>query len=144
MDELLKLVSNYSYVLLLLGLIVCLLVYVLKIPIKKLTAKITDEAKRKKTNIIIYILPFAVGILVFWIYALITKAEFVIWIGIQIGGIAIVIYNLLERFKKGKVETFTNTQFVEKVTATITDTSTTKETKTDEVTDAVKELYKSL
>jgi len=144
MEEIVKLFSTYSYVPIILGLIVCLFVYILKIPIKKLTIKITNEAKRKKVNIIIYILPFIVGIGVLWLYSIIFKTEFNCVIGLQVGGIAIVIYNLLERFKKGKVETFTNEVFVEKVTETLTAETKTDKEKKEEVTDAIKDLYKSL
>lgn len=90
------------------GFIVFLLTYLLKKPIKHYTARIKDEQKRKLTNKWILLIPFALALLVYFIYhGFVTKewfseGELVFSSAFSIAAMAITIYNVFEGLKGKK------------------------------------------
>lgn len=92
---------------LLFGLITWLLTYVVKLPIKKMTAKLPDE-KRKAANKLILFLPIFIGIAHVLVYFKIKNlsyaSEDVLQKGFYVGMLAITIYAIFEGLRGKKTE----------------------------------------
>jgi len=94
-----------------LAILVWLLTYAIKRPIKKATSLVKDEKKRKLYNKWILLIPFVLAVILYYIYyGLTTK----IWIkvdiqlilssGFSIAVLSITIYNVFEGIKERKTE----------------------------------------
>lgn len=85
--------------------IVFAITFLLKLPIKALSKKAKNEQCRKAINSVILIIPFAVGMLVEWLYdTFIMKGVFDYVTGFLVGGQSIALYGVVERFFGVKVE----------------------------------------
>lgn len=85
--------------------IVFAITFLLKLPIKVLSKKAKNEQCRKAINSVILIIPFAVGMLVEWLYdTFIIKGVFDYVTGFLVGGQSIALYGVVERFFGVKVE----------------------------------------
>lgn len=85
--------------------IVFAITFLLKLPIKALSKKAKNEQCRKAINSVILIIPFAIGMLVEWLYdTFIMKGVFDYVTGFLVGGQSIALYGVVERFFGVKVE----------------------------------------
>lgn len=85
--------------------IVFAITFLLKLPIKALSKKAKNEQSRKAINSVILIIPFAIGMLVEWLYdTFIMKGVFDYVTGFLVGGQSIALYGVVERFFGVKVE----------------------------------------
>ena len=85
--------------------IVFAITFLLKLPIKVLSKKAKNEQCRKAINSVILIIPFAIGMLVEWLYdTFIMKGVFDYVTGFLVGGQSIALYGVVERFFGVKVE----------------------------------------
>lgn len=108
--KLLELLLTQPVIFALLGLIVCLLTYVVKAPIKARTAKIKDEQKRKIANKWILTIPFVLALILYFIYRGVTEKKWLVEYELltssafSIAALAITIYNIFEGIKGRKSE----------------------------------------
>lgn len=78
---------------------------VIKMPIKKLTSKITDDNRRHLWNSFILTIPFILGCVAVAIYnCALLKVPFDFMSGLKLGMAAISLYAVFERFTKTKIE----------------------------------------
>ena len=85
--------------------IVFAITFLLKLPIKALSKKAKNEQCRKAIYSVILIIPFAIGMLVEWLYdTFIMKGVFDYVTGFLVGGQSIALYGVVERFFGVKVE----------------------------------------
>ena len=108
--RLLELLLTQPFIFLILGVLVCILTYVLKAPIKAHTAKIKDEQKRKLANKWILTIPFILALVLYFLYRGIaekkwlTEYELLTSSAFSIAALAITIYNVFEGIKGRKSE----------------------------------------
>ena len=104
MEQILSfLINNEKVVWATLTVIIFGIIYALKIPYKKLTSKITNNAVRQLANKVIVLLTFAVGILVTVAYSKIVGVEFSFVDSIKYASSAIALYSATE-IKKGNTD----------------------------------------
>lgn len=76
----------------------------LKLPIKHFTNKIKDERKRRIVNATILLIPFALGILLAFLYSTFyLHTTFYVITGLKYGTAGISLYSIVERVFKVKV-----------------------------------------
>ena len=102
------------------AIIVLCLSQLLKLPIKALTKKlIKDDNKRSRVNIVLMLIPLALGVLGDWLFCTYyLGVAFSIVEGVKIGGTAITLYGMLEKAIKGSQskETTATLQLVNDIT----------------------------
>ena len=104
MEELTKLLSNEYIVGTAMAVIIFVLTFLLKLPIKALTRKYSKtEHSRKIKNLSIVFIPFALGLLAeFLYYYLYLQDTFIVVRGIGYGSAAIALYAPVAQFFKEK------------------------------------------
>lgn len=109
-DFLLQLLDDKVFVGGAVAVIIFGLTQLLKLPIKALTNKIKNERARRMTNIVIYFIPFALGVLAEYLYVTFyLSTDFLVdWQGNLITGLSygtgsLSLYALIERFFNVKV-----------------------------------------
>lgn len=90
--------NNQSAMLWIMAVAVFLVTFVLKFPIKIFTKRISNENVRKSVNSIILLIPFALGILVQFIYSrYFLHIGLDILEGLKVGTASITMYAIIER-----------------------------------------------
>lgn len=74
--DFLKLLNNYTLETILISIVAFLLTYILKIPVKKSSSKLTEE-KRKMVNVVIIFIPLIICYISSTIYYGITQGDFI-------------------------------------------------------------------
>lgn len=98
-----ELLCNQYFVWGTMAVIIFLLTQLVKLPIKLGTSRIKDEAVRKRINVIILLIPFALGIIADFLYSTyIIHTSVSILTGIGYGTAGISIYNAFEALFKAK------------------------------------------
>lgn len=123
MEVIKRLLSNEYFVWCAMAVIIFLVTQVLKLPIKAATKHIKNQRTRKIINATILLIPFALGILLEFLYkTYYLHTTFTVIAGLGYGTAGISLYGVIERFFKVKVENPYNTEegnavqeFVEKV-----------------------------
>lgn len=119
------LLHNLTFINIAMAFVVFLLTNLLKMPIKALTVKIKNEKIRKRVNSVIYIIPFALGVIFDILYCkYYLNFPYSIIRGLGYGTAAITLYHTIEQNFKIKVDNPFKTkegkaalEMVEKVTA---------------------------
>lgn len=115
-----ELLNNEYFVWGAMAIIVLCLSQLLKLPIKALTKKtIKDENIRARVNILLMLIPLALGVLGDWLFCtLYLHIPFSILEGVKIGGTAVTLYGMLEKLIKGSQskETSATLELVENIT----------------------------
>ena len=100
-----KLLNNEYFVWCAMAVIIFALTQVLKLPIKYFTKKIANERVRRMVNATILLIPFAVGIVLDFLYSTYyLNAAFSVITGLGYGTAGISLYGAIERFFKVKTE----------------------------------------
>lgn len=116
--------------------IVFAITFLLKLPIKALSKKAKNEQCRKAINSVILVIPFAIGMLVEWLYdTFIIKGVFDYVTGFLVGGQSIALYGVVERFFGVKVENPYETEEGKKVLEQIEEITEDGTVTTDEIQD---------
>lgn len=116
--------------------IVFAITFLLKLPIKALSKKAKNEQCRKAINSVILIIPFAIGMLVEWLYdTFIMKGVFDYVTGFLIGGQSIALYGVVERFFGVKVENPYETEEGKKVLEQVEEITKDGTVTSDEIQD---------
>jgi len=108
--KLIDFLLNQPIIFIVFGIVVNLLTSLLKKPIKKYTAKIQDDKKRKLINKWILLIPLILSLIIISIYdGIINKKWFsdivsIISEAISVSMLSIVIYNIFEGIRGGKTE----------------------------------------
>ena len=115
-----ELLNNEYFVWGAMAILVLCLSQLIKLPIKALTKKlIKDDNKRSRVNIVLMLIPLALGVLGDWLFCTYyLGVAFSIVEGIKIGGTAITLYGMLEKAIKGaqSKETTETIKLVEDIT----------------------------
>ena len=100
-----KLLNNDYFVWCAMAVIIFALTQVLKLPIKYFTKKISNERVRRMVNATILLIPFAVGIVLDFLYSTYyLNVAFSVITGLGYGTAGISLYGVIERFFKVKTE----------------------------------------
>lgn len=100
-----KLLNNDYFVWCAMAVIIFALTQVLKLPIKYFTKKISNQRVRRMVNATILLIPFAVGIVLDFLYSTYyLNAAFSVITGLGYGTAGISLYGAIERFFKVKTE----------------------------------------
>lgn len=100
-----KLLNNDYFVWCAMAVIIFALTQVLKLPIKHFTKKISNQRVRRMVNATILLIPFAVGIVLDFLYSTYyLNAAFSVITGLGYGTAGISLYGAIERFFKVKTE----------------------------------------
>ena len=100
-----KLLNNDYFVWCAMAVIIFALTQVLKLPIKYFTKKISNQRVRRMVNATILLIPFALGVLVDFLYSTYyLHSAFTIITGLGYGTAGISLYGAIERFFKVKTE----------------------------------------
>ena len=93
------LLHNQVFVFGAMAIIIFALTQIIKIPIKHFTKKIENPTARKRVNATILLIPFALGILLEFLYgSYVTLTPFNILNGLAYGTSGISLYGIIERF----------------------------------------------
>ena len=126
-----KLLNNEYFVWCAMAVIIFALTQVLKLPIKYFTKKISNERVRRMVNATILLIPFALGVLVDFLYSTYyLHSAFTIITGLGYGTAGISLYGAIERFFKVKTENPYETEAGKAVTELVEEIS--KDGKVDE------------
>lgn len=99
MEIIKQLLDNSYFVWCAMAVVIFGLTELLKLPIKALTNKITKERLRRIVNIVILLLPFALGVLAEYLFSTYyLHTEFSVVTGLTWGGTSITGYAFVERF----------------------------------------------
>lgn len=107
--KLIEMIMIQPFVFIALAVLVWVLTYIIKKPIKKYTNKITDSQKKKLANKLILLIPFVLAAILFYVYnSIIEKTwkpdfEYILGSAFSIAALAITIYNVFEGLKGKKV-----------------------------------------
>lgn len=120
-----NLLHNVAFINIVMAIGIFLLTNLLKMPIKALTGKIKNEKIRKRVNSVIYIIPFALGIILDIVYCTyLIGCPYSIVRGLGYGTTSVTLYHGIEQNFKIKVDNPFKTkegkaalEMVEKVTA---------------------------
>lgn len=116
--------------------IVFAITFLLKLPIKALSKKAKNEQRRTAINSVILVIPFAIGMLVEWLYdTFIIKGVFDYVTGFLVGGQSIALYGVVERFFGVKVKNPYETEEGKKVLEQIEEITEDGTVTTDEIQD---------
>ena len=100
-----KLLNNDYFVWCAMAVIIFALTQVLKLPIKYFTKKISNQRVRRMVNATILLIPFALGVLVDFLYSTYyLHSAFTIITGLGYGTAGISLYGAIERFFKVKTD----------------------------------------
>ena len=100
-----KLLNNEYFVWCAMAVIIFALTQVLKLPIKACTKHIKNERVRRMVNATILLIPFALGVLVDFLYSTYyLHAAFSVITGLGYGTAGISLYGAIERFFKVKTD----------------------------------------
>lgn len=100
-----ELVKNEYFVSVAMAVIIFACTQLLKMPIKLLTSKITNERVRRIVNGTILLIPFILGVVLDYVYCTAVTHQAVSVInGLGYGTAGISLYGVVERFFKVKVE----------------------------------------
>lgn len=100
-----SLLKNDYFVWCAMAVIIFALTQVLKLPIKYFTKKISNERVRRMVNATILLIPFALGVLVDFLYSTYyLHSAFTIITGLGYGTAGISLYGAIERFFKVKTD----------------------------------------
>lgn len=100
-----ELLKNEYFVWCAMAVIIFALTQVLKLPIKYFTKKISNQRVRRMVNATILLIPFALGVLVDFLYSTYyLHSAFTIITGLGYGTAGISLYGAIERFFKVKTE----------------------------------------
>lgn len=126
-----ELLKNEYFVWCVMAVIIFALTQVLKLPIKHFTKKISNERVRRMVNATILLIPFAIGILLDFLYSTYyLHGAFSIITGLGYGTAGISLYGAIERFFKVKTENPYETEAGKAVTELVEEIS--KDGKVDE------------
>lgn len=136
-----KLLNNDYFVWCAMAVIIFALTQVLKLPIKHFTKKISNQRVRRMVNATILLIPFAVGIVLDFLYSTYyLNAAFSVITGLGYGTAGISLYGAIERFFKVKTENPYETEAGKAVTELVEEIS--KDGKVDgEDKHAVKDFW---
>lgn len=99
------LLHNMTFIYCAMALVIFLITNLLKLPIKMLTGKIKSETIRKRVNTIIYLIPFALGIILDFVYCTYyLKCAYSVIRGLTYGTASISLYHGIEQNFKIKVD----------------------------------------
>ena len=119
-----QLLSNEYFVWCAMAVIIFALTQVLKLPIKYFTNKIDNQRVRRMVNATILLIPFAVGIVLDFVYSTYyLHGAFSIINGLGYGTAGISLYGAIERFFKVKTESPYDTQEGKAVTELVENVS---------------------
>ena len=126
-----KLLNNEYFVWCAMAVIIFALTQVLKLPIKYFTKKISNQRVRRMVNATILLIPFALGVLVDFLYSTYyLHSAFTIITGLGYGTAGISLYGAIERFFKVKTDNPYETEAGKAVTELVEEIS--KDGKVDE------------
>lgn len=126
-----KLLNNDYFVWCAMAVIIFALTQVLKLPIKYFTKKISNQRVRRMVNATILLIPFALGVLVDFLYSTYyLHSAFTIITGLGYGTAGISLYGAIERFFKVKTDNPYETEAGKAVTELVEEIS--KDGKVDE------------
>ena len=126
-----KVLSNEYFVWCAMAVIIFALTQVLKLPIKYFTKKISNQRVRRMVNATILLIPFALGVLVDFLYSTYyLHSAFTIITGLGYGTAGISLYGAIERFFKVKTDNPYETEAGKAVTELVEEIS--KDGKVDE------------
>lgn len=122
MQTLYNLLHNSCFVGCVMALIIFGATQLIKLPIKHFTKKIKNERKRKIVNATILLIPFALGVLLDFLYSTyFTHTAFNVLIGLSYGTAGISLYGVIERFFKVKLKNPYDTEEGKAVTELVDD-----------------------
>ena len=99
------LLHNMTFIYCAMALVIFFITNLLKLPIKMLTGKIKSETIRKRVNTIIYLIPFALGIILDFVYCTYyLNCAYSIIRGLTYGTASISLYHGIEQNFKIKVD----------------------------------------
>lgn len=99
------LLHNLTFISITMAIAIFLLTNLLKLPIKAVTKHIKNETTRKRVNSVIYILPFALGVIFDIVYCTeYLNCAYSIVRGLGYGTSAIALYHAIEQNFKIKVD----------------------------------------
>lgn len=101
-----QLLHNNYFIWCVMAVIIFAVTQLIKLPIKHFTNKIKNERKRKIVNATILLIPFALGVLLDFLYAyyiLKDPTAFTVITGLGYGTAGISLYGVIERFFKVKI-----------------------------------------
>lgn len=100
-----QLITNPYIVGCVMALIIFAVTQLLKLPIKAVTKKIKNERLRRIANSVILLIPFALGVLLEFLYnTYVIFTDFTVITGLGYGAAGVSLYGVIERFFKVKVE----------------------------------------
>lgn len=104
LEVIIELLANEGFVIGIMAILICALTQLIKMPIKALSKKIASTEKgRNRINVIILLIPFALGCLLEWLYAVYySQGSFDVIEALSAGTSAITLYAVLNQLFKGK------------------------------------------
>lgn len=101
MEVIKQLLSNEYFMLCIMAVVVFCLTQILKLPIKAATKYIKNEKTRGIVNLVILVIPFALGLLAEFLFdGLYLHNEFSVITGLQYGSSSLIVYGVFEKIAK--------------------------------------------